>query len=293
MAAPPESLLRYCPPVLVSRRGDRASPASHPLKGTPPGASGTQQPQELLNAILPPREWQEAHKLWVQEVSTEPSTRRDVVMLQEQLDRQLQQRQARETGLCPVRRELYTQCFGPHFHPSTPVPHAGVPSFTPLCNRHTMTCHREGVRGAAVALCMSPGRHCSLCSPSADELIRQTTVSCAERGLLLLRVRDELRLTLSAYQALYESSVAFGVRKALQAEQGKAHLEKRIAELEEEKKELEKQVSEEKAKCEAIERQETERREIEEKKHSEEVTFLKRTNQQLKAQLECIIAAKN
>uniref|UniRef100_A0A8C3UDV3 Axonemal dynein light intermediate polypeptide 1 n=1 Tax=Catharus ustulatus TaxID=91951 RepID=A0A8C3UDV3_CATUS len=160
----------------------------------------------------PRREWQEAHKLWVQEVSTEPSTRRDVVMLQEQLDRQLQQRQARETGLCPVRRELYTQCF--------------------------------------------------------DELIRQTT-------------------------ALYESSVAFGVRKALQAEQGKAHLEKRIAELEEEKKELEKQVSEEKAKCEAIERQETERREIEEKKHSEEVTFLKRTNQQLKAQLECIIAAKN
>ncbi|NXC85874.1 IDLC protein, partial [Cercotrichas coryphoeus] len=230
MAAPPESLLRYCPPVLVSRRGDRPSPASHPLKGTPPGTpasfSATQQPQELLNAILPPREWEEAHKLWVQEVSTAPSTRRDVVMLQQQLDRQLQQRQARETGLCPVRRELYTQCF--------------------------------------------------------DELIRQTTVSCAERGLLLLRVRDELQLTLAAYQALYESSVAFGVRKALQAEQGKAHLEKRIAELEEEKRELEKQVSEEKAKCEAIEKQESERREIEEKKHNEEVLFLKRTNQQLK-----------
>lgn len=127
----------------------------------------------------------------------------------------------------------------------------------------------------------------------ADELIRQTTVSCAERGLLLLRVRDELQLTLAAYQALYESSVAFGVRKALQAEQGKAHLEKRIAELEEENRELEKQVSEEKAKCEAIERQETERREIEEKKHSEEVLFLKRTNQQLKTQLESIVAAKS
>ena len=63
----------------------------------------------------------------------------------------------------------------------------------------------------------------------ADELIRQTTVSCAERGLLLLRVRDELQLTLSAYQALYESSVAFGVRKTLQAEQGKAHMEKRVS----------------------------------------------------------------
>ncbi len=38
-------------------------------------------------------------------------------------------------------------------------------------------------------------------------------------GLLLLRVRDELRMTLHAYQTLYESSIAFGVRKALQAEQ--------------------------------------------------------------------------
>ncbi|NWW78954.1 IDLC protein, partial [Climacteris rufus] len=212
------------------RRRPLPFPQRHPLKGTPPTTPAdipsSKQPQELLNAILPPRRWQEAQKLWVQEVSTAPSTRRDVVLLQEQLDRQLQQRQARETGLCPVRRELYTQCF--------------------------------------------------------DELIRQSTVSCAERGLLLLRVRDELQLTLAAYQALYESSVAFGVRKALQAEQGKAHLEKRIAELEEENRELERQVSEEKVKCEAIERQEKERREIEEKKHSEEVLFLKRTNQQLK-----------
>ena len=54
-----------------------------------------------------------------------------------------------------------------------------------------------------------------------DELIRQVTINCAERGLLLLRVRDELRMTIAAYQTLYESSVAFGMRKALQTEQGK------------------------------------------------------------------------
>jgi dynein light intermediate chain len=41
-----------------------------------------------------------------------------------------------------------------------------------------------------------------------------------ERGLLMLRVRDELRMTLMAYQTLYESSIAFGIRKALKAEQG-------------------------------------------------------------------------
>ena len=38
-----------------------------------------------------------------------------------------------------------------------------------------------------------------------DELIRQVTINCAERGLLLLRVRDEIRMTVAAYQTLYES----------------------------------------------------------------------------------------
>jgi dynein light intermediate chain len=52
-----------------------------------------------------------------------------------------------------------------------------------------------------------------------DEVIRQCTINCVERGLLLLRVRDELRMTLHSYQTLYESSIAFGIRKALQAEQ--------------------------------------------------------------------------
>ena len=58
------------------------------------------------------REWTEGGQLWVQQVSSTPATRLDVITLQEELDRRLQQRQARETGICPVRRELYSQCFG-------------------------------------------------------------------------------------------------------------------------------------------------------------------------------------
>ncbi|XP_064207719.1 axonemal dynein light intermediate polypeptide 1 isoform X2 [Anguilla rostrata] len=207
-----------------------------PKPKSPTGDGSKQQMEEILNAMLPPREWVDNSQLWVQQVSCTPCTRMDVVKLQELLDLKLQQRQARETGICPVRRELYTQCF--------------------------------------------------------DELIRQVTISCSERGLLLLRVRDEIRMTIAAYQTLYESSVAFGMRKALQAEQGKADLEKKILELESEKKDLERQVNEQKAKCEAIERRETERRQVEEKKHTEEIQFLKRTNQQLKAQLEGIVAPK-
>jgi dynein light intermediate chain len=61
-----------------------------------------------------------------------------------------------------------------------------------------------------------------------DELIRQVTINCAERGLLLLRVRDEIRMTIASYQTLYESSIAFGMRKALQSEQSKVEMQARV-----------------------------------------------------------------
>lgn len=56
-------------------------------------------------------------------------------------------------------------------------------------------------------------------------------VSCGERGLLLSRVRDESQTTIAAYKALYESSIAVGVRKALLAEKAMADMEKRVKSL--------------------------------------------------------------
>lgn len=47
----------------------------------------------------------------MQYVSSTPATRADVVNLQKSLDKALQGRQARETGICPIREELYSQCF--------------------------------------------------------------------------------------------------------------------------------------------------------------------------------------
>lgn len=49
-------------------------------------------------------------------------------------------------------------------------------------------------------------------------------------------------MTIAAYQILYESSVAFGMRKSLMSEQGKFDVEESIEELNREKKDLEKQV---------------------------------------------------
>ncbi|CAH1109904.1 unnamed protein product [Psylliodes chrysocephalus] len=232
----PNTLIKYDNPILVSKHEPKAGPSGDEGKKAPLTADVKRETEEILNTILPPREWEEDGQMWRQCVSTNPATRLDVVNLQEQLDMRLQQRQARETGICPVRRELYTQCF--------------------------------------------------------DEIIRQVTINCAERGLLLLRVRDEMRMTIEAYQALYCSSVAFGMRKALQAEQGKTDLFNEVENLKEEKQDLEQQITELKQKAEQADRRAAETRLAEERKHTEEIAFLKKTNQQLKLQLEGILAPK-
>lgn len=254
MSAISASLLKYDNPVLVSRNDEKKTPRSKKFTAQKPdnvseaggAATGSvlaktvpdnqKQTDEILNSILPPQQWEADGGLWVQRVSSQPATRSDVIQVTTQLDQRLRERQARETGICPVRRDLYQQAF--------------------------------------------------------DELIRQVTIECAERGLLLLRVRDEISMTLAAYQTLYQSSVAFGMRKALQAEQGKHEMLERIERLEEEKLSLERNVADLKAKCEAIERREAERRQQDDKKHQDEIQFLKRSVQQLKQQLEGIIAPK-
>lgn len=48
----------------------------------------------------------------------------------------------------------------------------------------------------------------------------------------MVRVRDEIKMTIQAYQTLYESSIAYGMRKALMAEQGKNEMQQNISDLE-------------------------------------------------------------
>ena len=158
--------MKYDTPILVSKTFGKGAASSNSSAKTSASslASGNEanKAEDYLNSILPPREYSDAGQLWVQYVSPIPATRLDVIILQEELDKKLQERQARETGICPIREELYSQAF--------------------------------------------------------DELIRQVTINCAERGFLLVRVRDEIKMTIQAYQTLYESSIAYGMRKALQAE---------------------------------------------------------------------------
>ncbi len=228
---PSTSLVKYDTPVQVSTSGKGKKKQ---MVGIERGGPKTKT-EEYLNSILPPREYTQDSQLWVQYVSATPATRVDVINLQEELDKKLQQRQARETGICPIREELYAQCF--------------------------------------------------------DEIIRQVAINCLERGFLLVRVRDEIRMTIEAYQALYESSIAYGMRKALQAEQRKAEMNMNIKTLETECTDLGRKVGDLETQIEELERREEEERERLERTHKETVEALKSQNQQLKEGLQQLLSA--
>ncbi len=57
-----------------------------------------------------------------------------------------------------------------------------------------------------------------------------------------MRVRDEIKMTIQAYQTLYESSIAYGMRKALMAEQKKNEMQTNITQLRQACDELESEV---------------------------------------------------
>jgi Axonemal dynein light chain len=82
MNAPPHnSLVKYDNAILVSttqgKKGGRANRAA--AKDI---ERQTTQTEDILNSILPPREWTNDGQLWVQYVSSTPATRLDVINLQ-------------------------------------------------------------------------------------------------------------------------------------------------------------------------------------------------------------------
>jgi len=113
-------------------------------------------------------------------------------------------------------------------------------------------------------------------------LIRQTTLNCSEAGLLLARVRNEVTLTLSTYEHLYESAITFGLRKSLQSVQGQEDLEDTVSRLKEQIGQLQQELTEERARNERAQQRLREKHDAEEKKHREEVLSYKKANQQLK-----------
>jgi dynein light intermediate chain len=97
-------------------------------------------------------------------------------------------RGAKETGICNIREELYSECF--------------------------------------------------------DELIRQITISCLQRGELLNHIKEQMKETINYYQKLYESSMAFAMRKVLREQKKRKKLEYKEQSLQMEIETLKRMISE-------------------------------------------------
>ncbi len=131
-----------------------------------------------------------------------------------------------------------------------------------------------------------------LYSQCFDEIIRQVTIECPERGLLLVKVRDETRMTIASYQTLYESAILFGIRKQLQTEAGKEELKNRLLDLENKKKDLIKKKTQLDNKLKAFDKTISERNQIETAKREEESAFLRQQNENLDKFLKSIDGTK-
>ena len=139
----------------------------------------------------------------------------------------LRSRQARanKNDICPVKEELYDQCF--------------------------------------------------------SEIIRQVTISEPERGLLLMRVKDDIKQTILAYHTLYQSAVTFSMRKQLQAEHGKPQLEAEISDLQTECKELGNSIVSLTLERDNLDQRMKEKRESIEKRQQEESKFFNKKKDDL------------
>lgn len=147
-----------------------------------------------------------------------------VIHLQESIETQLKQNEARDVGVCSIREGIYANAL--------------------------------------------------------NELIRQVTVGCPERGLLLSELRDEMNETNATFDALFGNSCEYSVRKSIERDQ-KKHMQSKVHAMVSEVRGLENRVHELRAKYDGIDKRFNEQRQAEEKVHIEEVAFLKKGNLQL------------
>ena len=97
-------------------------------------------------------------------------------------------RGAKESGVCPIREQLYNECF--------------------------------------------------------EEIIRQVTINCLQRGDLLNRIKLEMRYEIDYYRQLYESLIAFSLRKVLQEKKKEIMLENKKEKLKKEIENLQSEINE-------------------------------------------------
>jgi dynein light intermediate chain len=72
-----------------------------------------------------------------------------------------------------------------------------------------------------------------------DEIIRQVSMSCVERGQLLIAVRDEMNKTFASYESLFFSAIAYGIKSQMKARKNVEDWREKIFEIKEKINDLE------------------------------------------------------
>ena len=180
---------------------------------------------ETLNNMFPPKQWEENGHKYIQYISPKIATRENCRELFKALDQKLKERRAKEKGICPVRDQIYSQCF--------------------------------------------------------DEIIRQVTIDNPERGLLLLKVRDEIKMSIASYQTLYESALLYGLRKQMQMEDNRENLKKELEMKEKKNIELMNKKIELEKKLKTLKKHFDERKAIEADKRDKDIQFLNQEKESL------------
>jgi dynein light intermediate chain len=125
-----------------------------------------------------------------------------------------------------------------------------------------------------------------------DELLRQVTIECPERGLLLRRVRDEMTVTIDAYAALYAEGIDYSTNRGVSAFKHVPEMTAATTRVEAEVKDLRSQLKKLEAKHAALARSVQVQREQTARRHDEERLFLARAQQRLEDQLAAVNEAQ-
>ncbi|KAJ9445292.1 33 kDa inner dynein arm light chain [Diplonema papillatum] len=123
-----------------------------------------------------------------------------------------------------------------------------------------------------------------------DELIRQVTVACPERGLLLARVRDEIDMSIDGYQRLLDTVFSLGMRKVIQRNM-QHEVQKELGVLEYEVQIQQKRVQSLHAKLAKTKKIIEDKQKLAETLHEDEVRFVKKGNIQLNSELKRLTQA--
>ena len=97
-----------------------------------------------------------------------------------------------------------------------------------------------------------------------------------------MKVRDEMKMSIAAYQTLYKSAVAFSMRKQIQAQEGKEKLISETKNLREKMEELKEKKEALLLKKESLQKRIREKKEMDSNKRNAEIKFLDFQNTHLK-----------